>query len=43
MDYVSGRDLYSLIKHNKKLSERKAALIVYYVADALNELVKRIF
>lgn len=40
MDFVPGRDLYHLIKESKRLSERKASIIIQNLADALNTLTK---
>jgi serine/threonine protein kinase len=40
MEFVSGGDLYQLIKEKKKLLEKEAALLLKGCADALNEMHK---
>lgn len=40
MEYVSGDDLYTLIKNKKKLPEIEAAYLLRGVATALEELHK---
>lgn len=38
MEFVSGGDLYTLIKEQKKLSEKHAAFMLKSVAEALHEM-----
>ena len=40
MEFVSGGDLYLLIKEKKKLTEKEGALLLKGCSEALNEMHK---